>query len=475
MNRGWSAVPVWLPISLVSLLLRAPLLLLPGPGRDEAAYYYWAHAGSWGYAPLLLAWVRALEWTGLPALAAIRLPGLIAGTLVVILFDRWLETRGLGRGQRGLALLALILTPWHLLVGSVLHPDALFLAALLGLALALRARHLLLAAVWGGAAVLAKPTGVLLLPVLAAWFLTRRSRRGPAALGLLMGLSLPGILGITPAMVREILDFARLDPGLPLFSRLGLALGSVLVYGGLLLPLGAVRGTLSGWRRILRGDRVELPVLLLALTLVLTFSVAAVFHHQIKGSWFLPALILLWPQEGLRLPRPALGLLLVVSSIPGLLLAGTMPFPKRASGLETAWGLGSIYAEMAGSRETRVSSTRTLSQRFREFRNLEPTAKEALRFWQSATGEEAPPTLLVSDDYGLAARLAYCWPSRRPGLWIPDDGLFDRGDPAGPVPGILIVAVRRSPDRIWPHGPVLEIAKIPHPVTGDAIVLGVPE
>jgi hypothetical protein len=466
-------------VALLSLLVRIPLILLPGPGRDESAYYYWAQHAQVGYASLLLALVRILETLGVPALAAIRIPSSVGGVLCIALFDRLLKTARVGPSTRFVALLALALNPWQVLVGSVLHPDTLFLCSLLALALAIRARRPMWAAVWGAAAALAKPTGIVLLPVVAIWLWSERSVRVRlAATGVLLVMAAPAVMWLSSSMLGEILEFGHLDHSLSLSHRFGIAVGGLLLEGGLLLPLATVQGLGEGIQRFRRGYvRGDAPIFAVAATLIILFLGAAVLNDQIKGSWFLPAFVLLWPSRRLRIPRPAIPVLLLVPALTSVMMVGAMRLPDLSARVETALGWDDLYLQRAGTREERVSSTRTFSERFLEFQDLSALGGRALQRWQNATGQENPPHWIVSDDYGLAAQLAYQWRSHGPGLLIPGDGLFDRGaDELGRshVGGVLVVAVRTSLTGVWSEwGSIQEIGVLRHPVTNGSVRLGV--
>ena len=106
-----------------------------------------------------------------------------------------------------------------------------------------------------------------------------------------------------------------------------------------------------------------------------------------------------------------------------------------------------------------------------------PVRADVIHVMRDATGTDAPPRWIVSDDYGLAAQLAYHWRSYGTRILIPRDGLFHGGleeakeDHAG---GVLIVAVQTPVAEVWPEGgPVLQIGALEHPVTGGAVGLTV--
>ena len=75
----------------------------------------------------------------LPLLAEARWVPLVAGLLVLVVFERWLRSRGLDLRDRWIAVALVGLCPWQTYAGSILHPDDLQLAVIMGFALAARA------------------------------------------------------------------------------------------------------------------------------------------------------------------------------------------------------------------------------------------------------------------------------------------------------------------------------------------------
>ena len=233
---------LWL---LTVVLLRLPLWLLPGPGRDEAAYHYWAHHGEPAYAPLMQMVVRLFELPLHQSLWALRAPVSVTGMLVLLLGDLRLRWAGATPSVRLLAFLAVALTPWQSVTGSFLHPDGFLMVALLAFVLAAQRGHVLLSALAALAAVLAKPTGVLLIPV--AWWLAGRLDtdarwRVVAARALLVAALLVFLLPMKATMVEGIASFARAADSVSLPARLGFGGLSLVFTGGPLLLGLAVPG-----------------------------------------------------------------------------------------------------------------------------------------------------------------------------------------------------------------------------------------
>ena len=82
----------------------------------------------------------------------------------------------------------------------------------------------------------------------------------------------------------------------------------------------------------------------------------------------------------------------------------------------------------------------------------------------------AQPDEIVSDDYGIACRLALACPSGVPTVVIPGDPLFDR-EPGGVVERRLIVAVQADPEALTGSGSPSWTGSIPHPLTGEPVSL----
>lgn len=477
------------------LLLRLPLWLLPGPGRDEAAYHYWAHHPELAYAPLLQLAVRLSELLLGNSLWSLRLPVIVLGLVVLILNDRRLAGAGASVANRRLAAIALATCAWQGYVSSVLHPDNFLLAALLGLILAVQNNRLGLATVAAVAAVLAKPTGLLVLPVL--WWLAGRlpeisqSRLWTARL-VLLGLAVGQFAVTDLALVGSLADFGRLSGSLS-WSQRGLAAGGALLFlGGPLLLIMAGSG-LPQRLRILRaggsGPAVSEAVATLATAGVLSavFLAAVVMRGQFKGNWVLPAVILLWPTATPRWLTRRGGQTLAVAGLAVAMVGGlgqtvALARPELVDQLEHMMVSRSMvprwatYATQSGLREVTVSTSRTWADHLREFSGTAAFAETISCQWRDALGDSVPLRWILSNDYGLACQLAW-------GLGDPDlrvaicgDGIFGgtwaeftRAAPAGPL-----LALSRSPlaaDCLplgnWGPGPVLP--PIPHPVTGNPL------
>lgn len=390
LTRAAAAVPAWIWVAALALPFRVPLLAYPEPGRDEAAYWYWSRHFELGYAPLLQLGAWASSLLPIPDLLALRLPSLVAGIAVLALFDCWLARIGATTSARWAGLLVLALSPWQTFAGATLHPDGLFLAALLLFALATANGRVLLATAAVVLAVWAKPTGFLLVPV-ALWLWTRdgslRAPRGATAVGLVaLGLA-PVAASWNLAMVREVAEFGRAG-GPP-----------VALAGGLLLAAASVAGAWAvRWHSV---PPERLGAVAAALVLLLVFGAAAVLRDQFKLNWVLPAAVLLWPSR-LAVPRwlVATAIVCLAISSGALALAAALPREALLQGLRaTPWGA------LAGPL-------------------LEWWQAERLGVADLAATDAAPPDWVVADDYGAAAQFAYRWRAHDVRIHVPSNALF---------------------------------------------------
>ncbi|MDQ7053723.1 MAG: hypothetical protein Q9P14_12825, partial [candidate division KSB1 bacterium] len=85
----------------------------------------------------------------------------------------------------------------------------------------------------------------------------------------------------------------------------------------------------------------------------------------------------------------------------------------------------------------------------------QPLATELLDALEREFGRPVRPQWIVSDDYGLAAQLAFYWRAWSPRIIVPGDGLLVRSMPPPEterLPGeSVVVAMRRCPAQIWPR------------------------
>jgi len=444
----------WSALALALAALRLPLLTLPGLGRDEATYVYWSHHPEPGYVPLL----QLLVAIGrpLPLLAEARWVPFVAGLLVLVVFERWLRSRGLDLRDRWIAVALVGLCPWQTYAGSILHPDDLQLVVIMGFALAARAGRVGWVVFLAGLAPWAKTSGVL-VTVVGIWWLWRSARpaRG-RAIAVVVALASPSLLALDADLLRGILSFARTAPDTGPLARLGLLVLGTLVLAGPVLPVLAGRGALEIRRR--RTD----PAVILALAFVAAFGVAAVVNGQVKGNWMLPAVLLLWPAD-LRWRHGGRAALAIGSTalLSAVIVFGFVRVDLTRS-LEATWEDAPSYLGLAGTREESVASARSWWHRLAEYRSLDRLCASTQAF------EDVE--VVVSDDYGIATQWATRCPSSVPRLVLPGDPIFARAESTIPV-GALVIAVRRPPEELLGEQSWEPAGEVEHPITGEPIVL----
>lgn len=475
-------------LALLTLLalfvsLRLPLWLLPGPGRDEAAYHYWAHHPEPAFAPLLQLAVRVFELPFGPSLLALRAPVILLGLLLPLLHDLHLRRNRAPGSTRFFHAALLMVTPWQCFAGSILHPDAFLTAALLGLVLAARDGRVLLTAMFAALAAWSKPTGLLVLPI-AAWLLGKldsdRPRRVFAARALVAAAALPFLTAVDPRLLDGIGQFGRVADDVSPARRVTTWLVGLLFLAGPVLPLLAGVGIRERLRALRQGApplrREAHAVLSVSILLIAVFCGAALFRGQFKGNWLLPAFVLLLPTHGqasptvpVRLHRVLLGAGLSLTLLASILQATVLSNPRLAGELEArfAWAAHTVgsYSVQAGAREAEVSAASTWAERFAEYGDAREFARDVEFAWRRAsapgadearkrgldsdgeTGERigmekapgaAPPAsgpgfsdtgalrCLISDDYGLAMQLHWYLGHDRIRVALPADGVFYR-------------------------------------------------
>ncbi len=452
----------WIALGTAVLVLRLPLLLLPGLGRDEATYVYWSHHPEWAYAPLLQLALRLSHALGGSAPWSYRLGTFLVALAVLALFERWLAARGHGNAERALAVSLLALTPWQTLAGSLVHPDGWQLAGVLAWALSVRHRRWKSSAVSAAAALWAKPSG--LLAVGAAIFALLRpgaDRRARAhAAGLLLLLALPPLLALRPGLVEALRSFGSVGEEVGIGGRLALLLLGTVFLAGPLLPWVGLRGL----RDAPRG-----PERILGLGFLAAFGAAAVWTGQVKGNWMLPAVLLLWPAPGRW--HPGRRLLVATTTVSVILSAATVAGLRRPLAVRALEArLGShvpAYLGVAGQREARVAPATQWWQRCAEYRDIRGFCEDIA----DRLGE-TPVAVVVSDDYGLAAQWAVRCPKSVPCLVLPLDPLFAPA-PLVSAGGATLVLSERTPfAELLPGQGVQYLGAVPHPITGHAVRLG---
>jgi hypothetical protein len=424
-----------LAIGLVgaAFVLRVILVFLPELGRDEAAYLYWTHHPRLDYAPLFqLQLLLARLISDAPWF--LRSSQLIGAGLTMLLFGQWLRERG-SDPSAGVAAIATL--PWLVFVGGILHPDGLLVLGLLVFALGLERGSAWSVASGALIAAGAKIAGLIAIAVALIWLAKRRAWLPLASVTL---AAIGFAILFEPSTLNAARDFARIERGIAV--RAGLLIVELALIGGGLLFV-------PQWRRS--------PVALTGLFLVAGFSLAGIVTGQVKANWLLPGLLLMWSTAVPRGVRA--GGAVIATLLAGAMVTGYAS-PRLAASAESAVGrFLPAYTTVAGVRESRVASADSWADYLGGFHARVP--------WPDGPGDCDE---IVSDDYGIACRMALACPSGVPVVVVPDDPLFDR-EPGPAVERRLIVAVRTDPSRLHATGTPVWSGSMPHPVTGEPISL----
>ena len=415
-----------------AFVLRLVLVFLPELGRDEAAYLYWSHHPRLDYAPLLQLQIFLMRLVS-DEPWFLRLSQVVISGFTVFLMGQWMRARD---RVPCTSVAALATVPWLVFAGGILHPDGLLVLGLMLFALGAESRKPWTTAAGAIVCAGAKLTGFVPAIVALVWLFRRRSW-GPFAL-VLAGV-VAFALVLRPETLAAARQFGRVEHGV-LFRILILLLEMALI-GGVLIAVPRTRSGPAGWTGIL---------------LVSGFGIAAVFAGQVKANWILPGLLLLWSTAVSR--RVLLGFAAVGLVLSGLMVVGyAMPSIARSAEARLARaGLLPEYAELAGRRESLVASGRSWADYLAGFHGRVD--------WPDLP---FPPDAIVSDDYGLACRIALECPDRVPVVVVPGDPLFDR-EPDRALGRQLMVAVRNRLDHA---STVIWEGTMAHPVTGDPISL----
>lgn len=456
--RAWIRLPeTWVLAAL--LAGRGVLSAVLGLGRDEAAYWYWAWNGlDASYSLLTAAAVRASTSLLGDTAVATRIPGLLAGAAAVV----WLVVAGrrLGLGRRAalLAGVALAASPALSYSGSLVHPDAFLV--LLTVVFAERAAAVArsgpgrgrLATAAGAAALaaLAKLTGALLLAP-AAWLVWRHRRSTTAAVpagALIAGAGAAVALSLDPRVLEGVREFGRFAPDLSAAGRVSWMAGELLLWAGPAL-LGI--GLAGAWALRRRAARAAWPAWAVA-ALTAGFFAAFAAAGQAKANWFLPALAVTlplgigaWEKAGkLAAARWLAAASIALAVTQGVALSLPLRPELWAAVCAADWAksVAPTYEAHAGRRERAVSPTRTWRQRIEEYHDR-PGADPRL------APVDPAGTVIVSNDYGLAFRVAHAH-GRGTRVRLPWDPIFARlGAPAADGEEALYVSRTAAPPAGW--------------------------
>ncbi|MEZ5064731.1 MAG: hypothetical protein R3B81_08330 [bacterium] len=454
MTRDGDRSRAWLPFALLVAVMaaRAVLAWRLAPGRDEVAYWAWAHLGE-GYSPALTTTIRIATNAFGDSARAIRSPSVIAAAAAPFLLAAIIRARGASISIAGWTALALAASLGGAWAGIVAHPDAWLLLAAAGFAATADARRPGVGPAASAAlAALSKPVGGLLgFP--AAWLAIRRFRSAPA----------PSLLSLLILAIGAVLVANRLDSetrrGLAELGRFAPDVGLVGRFAWTALELVANAGPgllyVAGVGAF-RGRRDDV-VRLTGLGWLAVFA-AFLLAGQAKANWFLPGLVLLAPAGADALGRAGRErrlAALTLASTGWLLAVGALIAEPGWSDRLRRWpALDRTYAIHVGPREGAVSSARRWSERLREYDEL--PARDA-----RVTEALERGAILGSGDYGLAFGLAWAYGRRAtgspPGVWLPTDPVFATGtgdlpldaevvwvEPRGARPPAAVVAAFRE-------------------------------
>lgn len=479
-------IPVWFTISLFAIIIRFPMIFLPGAGRDEAIYFYWSRDLEPAYTPLMQLLLAVFNYLPIPQLITLRLPSVLTGIAVLYLLDAILQYRKIPRRNRIGLLVIFAFTPWQIYTGTILHPDNLLLTCILLFLLSIYQKKYLLGAIAAGLAFWTKPSGILLLPVATYLFFFHpeiKSKNKVLYLLTLLGLTFPIAISFHPEMVRAIAEFGKVNSQMSLTNAIFLQVLSIMLLGGILMPFSAVHRFWEQRRSLWDfsfQDAASHIALVTGFIFILAFIAAAFVLGQVKGNWMLPAIVLFWLPHRYDTSRKMSYWKTGSAMLPGILLVLCFANPGFISNLEQKLpGLGNSYAWQAGNREARVSATDSWTQRIEEYESVDPFLKSVQSIWQK-NSEENFPKWIISDDYGLAGQLVFGWNQPAQRLIIPDDGIFFRTRPpksATTLPGgVLVLNVHHKPGEVWHRlKSSKKIFALGHPQTGKQIYIEIAE
>ena len=377
-------------------------------------------------------------------------------------------------------MLCLGLTAWQTYAGVVVHPDNYQFVALLLFVLAVLKKQYFWSAVAAGLCVLAKPSGLIVLGVALIFFASASfsPRQKMLYFVTACGIALPALLSMHLEMVQAVSEYGKINAEASLGETIIWSITPTLFFGGPLLLFGALQGareqfsTGAGFKKQMEEGNVAFW---LGLAFIIVFCGAAVFRGQIKENGILPGFILLWPVSKLRIKSIYLASGLALTLIPAFIVIASLRFPSVSDNLAQVFsGLSRTYEIKSGAREARYSEVNSWQSRLREFQAIDDFSERALSAWHKIDG--GLPRLIISDDYGLAAQLAFSWKKSNPQIVIPGDGIFFRTTPPATTDNLarspLILAVHKSPLEIWGRlQNVRIIGQVRHPATNGFITL----
>ncbi len=275
--------------------------------------------------------------------------------------------RGVDYRFRFLALVLFAFSPWQSNFGVMLNPDNFLLAAILLFLISIIKERYLLAAVFAGLAVLAKPTGVLIMP--AAWyvfFISENLSLSRKWFYVMISLifSTPVILSMKSEMLNAILEFGKMDQSISSPEALLLQLLLLIAGGGPLLVFYAIAGLKQKLRRQILSEHLNLEnraTLAISIFMFLFYGAALIFNSQVKYNWLLPAVVIFWPNNLAPLKKAILVPGIVLSIGLGVFQNVVKMKPKIITVAENAIPeLRSTFTLKGGIREDRVSASHSV-------------------------------------------------------------------------------------------------------------------
>ncbi len=374
-------------------------------GKDEAVYWYWGQHLDASYALVPFA-VFKLAHALLPHQEwFLRLPSILLGTLSTALVYWLCRMQGLAKRLALWAATAFALSHWTWHTSSYLHPDGFLVPCwLLALGMARQAaatnarRSYIYTGLAAGLAVLCKYSGALLVGGLGLWIAL--GQRGGERWNRLAAFLLSAVAVAAPLIYAQFSTGFYLPQTLSTLSRiddLDHPLSRLLFFAVVplfflspfllfLLYAGFVRAT----------KQRDLLALLPALCTIGAFLLVALGRGQIKGNWFLPGLLSLWPVAFAAQPRRWL-LVAVVAT--GLLQSLAIGLGLKYPSLYRRSGLDKSYVGLVSGEDRIREPSYSWGERLCEYSGWRRLAADV---------EETVPSLpLLSTQYSIPFALAY--------------------------------------------------------------------
>jgi hypothetical protein len=471
-------------ISIPALLVRLPLLFLPNPGRDEAAYFYWSHFPEPAYALTMQAVVAIFRQFPIPDMIAMRLPSLIMGILVLFLFDKLLMIRGIKRKPRLIVLSALAFCPWQSNFGVILNPDNFLFASMLLWLIAFSKKQYFLVILSSALAVYSKPIGLLVIPPTIFVLFTEQDLNKQKLSGyysVLLILILTYLMSLRFEMFQSFLEFGQLDGEISLIELFSIQFLLLLAAGGPLLLYFSSNGLIARIRKGMFEQPEDKAALILSLFMLVVFGGALIFNNQVKYNWLLPALFILWPKQPMKISKPVLIVGLMLTIVPGILQNMVKSRPQIISHLEEKFPLiKSSFVFREGKRDFKISMSKSWSEHVLEYQSMDEFCNQVIQFWENEKNTTDHPFWIISDDYGLTSQLLFNMKGNQAKMILPGDGVFN-----GTIPDLndinladnaMILVVKSDGENVWDRLYSIGAKRtILHPISNKPVLVGIPD